>query len=433
MHRPLRRLVAALALVFAAAPVGATGPRLKSSCPAPLPPDLPATTRGPIEPDVAALPSAPAGALTTPAAIRYRLLNERECQCRAVQFAPLAGTLARERQALAEAHPCCECSIIRTLLPRHCDDRANNLRRCILYYTELEIRNRSAGTALDLYFQIAEAEAKDDLLSLGRDALTGAYDQAKDVADKGFKLPIELASLQRQQLEAGADRIRLHEALLDLNGKLKMLIGQDDLPVDEWLWPASDFQISYEPIDPDAALRTALNQRAELQLLRTLSRDLDAKTLPVIREFLKGLNTSLGAQAQSDSPLGKLADAIKAILTSHALERALRSNQIDQLLAEREKAVTNEVRLALTQLMTHSRLVDLERQRVLAWQARVQEMQDRLAKSEATFLDVLQAKLDWYKSRAALTAGVMGWHRAYARLRLAQGVLVAECCSSSPQ
>jgi hypothetical protein len=432
MHRPLRRLVAALALAFVVAPAGATDLRPTGSCSTPLPPELPATTRGPIEPDAAAIPTARPEALTSPA-IRYRSLSVRECQCRAVEFAPLAGTLARERQALVDAHPRCERPIVHALFTCHCDDRANKLHQSILYFTELEIRNRSAGAALDLYFQIAEAEAKDDLLALGRDSLAGAYVQAKDVADKGFKLPIELASLQRQQLEAGADRIRLHGALLDLNGKLKMLIGQHNLPVDEWLWPAGDFKISYDPIDPETAIRVALDQRAELRLLRVLSRDLDAQTLPVVRDFLKGLNAALGAQASSNSPLGKLAQLTKGILTAQAAERALRSNQIDQLLAERENAVTNEVRLALTQLVTQGQLVDFDRQRVLAWQARVQEMEDRLAKSEATFLDVLQAKLEWFKARAALTSDVMGWHRACARLRLAQGVLVAECGSFSPQ
>ena len=95
--------------------------------------------------------------------------------------------------------------------------------------------------------------------------------------------------------------------------------------------------------------------------------------------------------------------------------------------------MAGEVRQALAQLVTQGQLVDLERQRVLGWQARVQEMQNRLAKSESTFLDVLQAKLEWYKARAALTADVMGWHRACAQLRLAQGVLVAECGMATPQ
>ena len=64
---------------------------------------------------------------------------------------------------------------------------------------------------------------------------------------------------------------------------------------------------------------------------------------------------------------------------------------------------------------------------MLAWQTRVQEVEDRLGKGESTFLDLLSAKLDWYKARASLTADIMGWHRAQAQLRLAQGVLVMEC------
>jgi outer membrane protein TolC len=288
----------------------------------------------------------------------------------------------------------------------------------------LEIRNRSAGAALDLFFRIAEAEIKDDLLALGGTALAGAYRQAKDLADRGFKLPIELGSLDRQRLEAAADRTRLQGALIDLNSKLKGLIGQDNLPIDEHLWPASVPTINYAPIDPEAAIQQALEQRAELQLLRILQCRLDAKSLPVVREFLKGFNASLGVPEGANSPLGQLSAAVSA----HASERAVRYDQIHQLLAEREKAVANEVRDALSQLKVQGQLVDLDRQRVLAWQARVHEMEDRLDKGEANFLDVLNSRLEWYKARAALAADVTGWHRAEVQLRLAQGVLVGECC-----
>ena len=425
MHRPLRLHVAAWAWALLAFCVtGGIAGHPADGCDAP---PLPPTTRGHLEPDATTMPAAPAGAFAAIGEVHYRLLGVRDCQCRAVQFAPLASTLARERHALAAVPACCEHPILHCVCPCQCDDRANKLRQCILYYAELEARNRSAGAALDQFFRIAEAEAKDDLLGLGRADLAGAHEQAKSLADQGFKLPIELASLDRQQLEAEADQVRLHGALIEFNGRLKGLIGQSELPQDERLWPAADFAISYSPIDPESAIQVALTQRAELQLLRTLNCELDVKTLPVIREFLKGLNPGLGVQATANSRLGRACFAFKVLVTRHAAEKSERSDQLEQLLAEREKAVSDEVRQALAQLVMQSQLVDLDRRHVLAWQARVQEMQDRQSKSAATFLDVLQAKLEWYKSRATFTADVMGWHRAYAQLRLAQGALVAEC------
>lgn len=419
MNRLSCRLVAALAMCIAPAPIWANGHGTLA---------LPETQRSSLEPDAAKLPKPPSDHASIGAAKLYRLLRVRDAQCLAVQHAPMAGTLARERQELCNAHPCCQHPIVHCLMPCHCDDRANRLRQCILYYTELEIRNRSAGAALELFYRIAEYEAKDDLLALGRTALGGAYDQAKDVADKGFKLPIELASLQRQQMEADADRVRVQGALLDFNARLKGLIGHDQLPIEERLWPDADVGVSYEPIDVEAAIQVALRQRAELQLLRILDRDLDAKTLPVVRAFLQGVNGSLGATAVSHSPVGKMFAAIKALVTRRSAEQDQRSDQIQQLLDEREQAVATEVRQAVAQLATQGQLVDFDRQRVLAWEARVKEVEDRLAKSESTFLDVLQAKLEWYKARAALTADVMAWHRAQVQLRLAQGVFVGECC-----
>jgi outer membrane efflux protein len=431
MHRTLRAPVAALILAILLAPPAAwaTGHRKGEPCASqPAPATLPDTTRGSLEPDAKTVPQFPVDGENSGNAAHYRLLIARDCQCLAVQHAPLASTLARDRQALADAHPCCQHPIVHLLLPCHCDDRASKLKQCILYYAELEARNRSAGAALELFYRIAEFEVKDDLLAAGIAAVGGGYDQAKSVADQGFKLPIELESLHRQQLDARADRVRVQAALTEFNGKLKGLIGQSDLPFCERLWPGADFAISLAPIDADAAIQTALAERAELKLLRTLNCELDARTLPVIREFLKGLNAALGAQALSNSPLGRMVDSVKLLLTRHALEKALRSGQIEQLLAEREKAVADEVRQAIAQINAQGQLVDLERQRVLAWQARVQEVEDRLGQGESTFLDLLSAKLDWYKARASLTAGIMGWHRAQVQLRLAQGVLVMECC-----
>lgn len=430
MHRPLYRYVVAWALLAMQSAAWAGDRRRPGECSARPATELPATQRGHLEPDADKMPAPPAGAFTSVGERRYRQLTVRDCQCLAVQFAPLASTLARERHELAAIPACCEHPILHSICPCRCDDRVNKLRQCILYYAELEARNRAAGSALDLYFRIAESEAKDDLLVLGRNDLAGAHEQAKSLADSGFKLPIELASLERQQLEAEADRTRLQGALIELNSKLKGLVGQNDLPIEEQLWPSADFAISYAPIDVEFAVQTALSQRAELQLLRTLNGELDAKTLPVVREFLKGLNPALGTQAKANTRFGRLCLTFKVLLTRHAAERSERSDQLEELLAEREKAIADEVRQDIAILIVQSQLVDQDRRNVLAWAARVQEMENRQAKSAATFLDVLQAKLDWYKARATFTADVMAWHRAMAQLRTAQGVLVSECCSA---
>lgn len=362
----------------------------------------------------------------------YRLLTAADAQAAAVRFAPMADALARERCKLAAAHPCCDKKWVRCLLPCHCDDRANEMKAVILEHTEQDIRNRSAGVAMEMFFRIAELEAKDDLLVLGRTSLAVAHGQARDLADKGFKLPIELASLERQRLEVEADQARLQGGLYELNSKLKSLIGQDELPETERLWPAANW--STPPATPDAAsaIPIALQQRAELQLLRRLNCDLDAKTLLVVREFLKTVHGALGASSGSNSPFFHAIECLGALFSRHAAERALRGGQLQQLIADRERAVADEVRQALAAMAMNARLIELDRQRAHSWQVRVQEMRDRVARGAATFLELLQAETEWYKVRASLLGDIMAWHRAWAQLKTAQGAWTCEACSPSP-
>lgn len=391
-------------------------------------PELPPATRGDIE---SAATSGPLPSTSTDSKEKqlYRLLSVPDAQAAALQFAPMADALARERRSLADAHPCCEKKWVRCLLPCHCDDRANVLKAAILEHTEQDSRNRSAGVAMELFFSIAELEAKDDIAILARSALAVAHDQAKDLADKGFKLPIELASLERQRLEVEADQARLQGALNELNGRLKSMIGQDAMPDSERIWPSADWAIPPSSIDAAAAIQIALQQRAELQLLRRVNCDLDAKTLLVVRAFLKTVNGAMGSSPKSNSPIIHVFEMVCALFSGHSSERSQRSGQLEQLLADRERAVASEVRQALSAMIMNARLMELDRQRAQSWQVRVQEMRDRVARGAATFLELLHAETEWLKARTALIGDIMAWHRARAQLTTAQGGWTNGRCS----
>ena len=75
------------------------------------------------------------------------------------------------------------------------DAVVERLRRTILYYAELEARNRTAGAALELYFRIAENETRADLLTLARTDLADAVAKLHKTVAQGIKLPVEPASL----------------------------------------------------------------------------------------------------------------------------------------------------------------------------------------------------------------------------------------------
>ena len=117
----------------------------------PAAPQLPLTNRGTIEPDVSALASlANASPPARPA--QYRRLTAAECRSLAVQNAPLAADLETHPANDAPPHPLA-----------HKKPELAELSRLVRGYAADEIRNRSAGDALDDYYKLAAAEGQFDL------------------------------------------------------------------------------------------------------------------------------------------------------------------------------------------------------------------------------------------------------------------------------
>jgi hypothetical protein len=450
----MRRLPLAVLTGLALALPGPASADWRRSRPAPepTPPNLPATERGSVEPTPTALPATPAADLPPiyfPEP-HYRLLREAEAQCLAVRFAWLANLLDKEREQMAKAHPppsgCQGCFGAKA-------DRGWELRRRILYYAALDDRNRSAGQALPLYFKAAELETQIALLQTTRDDLAGAIKKSEELSKKGFRLPTDPGALRRQLLDTEADLIRAQAGLLDVNGRLKGLIGfnsdvsptrqrgscpktlagasgsEDDFgSADDWLWPAVEVQVTFEGVEVEGAVKLALEKRPELLLLREMSGDLDKQTLPVVREYLHGVSGLMGASGGPTKRLAETLVAVKALLSGGTGEKESRQAQIAQLLAERERAVAEEVRRGVADLHAKARLVALSRERVLSADEHRRDAEQKAARAGGSFLEVLSANLDWYKARNQLTVDVMAWHTARARVREAQGVFVWECC-----
>jgi outer membrane protein TolC len=72
--------------------------------------------------------------------------------------------------------------------------------------------------------------------------------------------------------------------------------------------------------------------------------------------------------------------------------------------------------------------VALSRERVVNAETRRRETDDKARSGAVSYLEVLNANLDWYKARGQLVTDVMGWYTSHAQLRQAMGLLVAECC-----
>lgn len=400
---------------------GCHGPAVRlvpsPACPtaAPVAAELPAVTPNPIEPDPATLP------VTDPAGIdaaqlfaadpgSFRGLTEPHCRDLAAARSPAANLLDAEN-----AQP--------TVTTGHhdCPSGSAGVEREARAYAARDARNRAAADALDRYYQLADAEARTELLALGLQA----FDRVRQESDKlrAAGLPVPTADeLLRQRAKLLADADQAEAGIRLLNIDLKARMGLPTGGTDR-LWPTGTFAINPAPTDTEAAVRFALGNRPDLLMLRTLCHGLSAETLPAARDQLRGAG---GLPGGADLPAAT--PKLLRLLTPHRPDPRELAEQVAVdaarkelcvLIAEREAQAAAEVRAAAVSRDSAARRVALARSRVDSWKAKLDDLKARGGKPA----EVAQAEIEWYKARAELVGEVMAWHRARVKLGLATGKL----------
>jgi outer membrane protein TolC len=387
---------------------------------------LPIVERGHIEPDGETL----SAAVVSPLAQRefvYRALAAEPCQCLAVRNADMANLLDAERQGVAKQ------AAQSGWLRAHREHGLSDIKQTILFNAAEEIRNRNAAAALELYYHLAEAEAKSDLVERSLQILRDVSDRFRDMKKKGLRLPLDFETLARQQIEVQIQQTQLQQAIDQFNSDLNRLLGLHGCTPGERLWPTADFSISSETIDVDRAVAQGLAQRPELVVLREVESKLDARILPAVGQLAKSVNALLGMADQQPRLLFAvllLRGLYGGSDTRIALE--VRRQQLRQQLADRERAVAEEIRQAVWTLATQEQLVALTRQKVRSWETGVRELEDRNKQGLASLTEVAMGKLDGLRARGDLVKEVMAWHIARVRFKQAQGLLPPECANQAP-
>ncbi len=387
-------------------------------------PSLFPANRGSIDIDLAKLPSPSSnlpGLLPGPDGQHpYWGLTEAECLCQAAANSSLGNMLEGENGAKG----------------RHGKKRsgkAGDVKQNVYFYLAEEARNQSAGAAMDLYYRLAEAEAKWDLLQSSLETTQEVQKEIHKIRQQGLKVTSEVEALERRGLEVQTDQHRLRGAIIKLNGELASLLGWDSSQ--GLLWPAADFAVVDSAVDTEEAVALGLAQRPQLLLLREVNANLNAQTLPLVRGLLQGVNPLLGLALKVEHPclgwvlcLGKICSSLHPC--QEKAELAQRRRQVQQLLRDREKAVAEEVRQAVYHLRTQTQLVAMARQRALLRRARYVELEERRRQGLASLLEVAPAKLAWSQASSEVVQEVMAWHIAQVRLKQAQGVLTQDCQSA---
>lgn len=341
----------------------------------------------------------------------YWGMTPHETQCRAAEKSGTAEMMEKEYQALDD----------QGCLKRN--SKSTEMKRTILRHSSVEARNIAAGTALELYYRLAEFEAKADLL---RDSLAIAADALADLRkakEQGINVSTELEKLSKQQWEVGADLTRAQLGIQQINGELGRLLNWHNLSLCGYLWPVCSFAMVESCDNPEEAVALGMAHRAQLTLIRAVRDDVDAKTLSAILLVLRSYNGFLG-MSRSESFISFMG---ATLAPGKRMEAEKRRQQMDEILHEQEYVVAQEIRLAIHTIRAKTQLVGLAREKINLAQTKLKDLQEKKERGLASNLDISAQKLALVQAQGELIQEVMAWHTARAKLKQAQGLLAFEC------
>ncbi|WP_439624871.1 hypothetical protein [Gemmata sp.] len=389
----------------------AVAPRPGQPTAAPVARDLPLTEPVALALDGRDVPVPPARTAVGVQGDAFRKLTERDC----VLFAAASSGAANLLDEGSRVPP----------RGGDCDPARDELQRSVRTHAALELRNRAAADALERFFQLADAEARGQLLRDGFPVLDGQLDRAKKAQAAGIRFPLDVGELTRKRSQLATDLEQTEHASRLLNLDLKRRLGLPYQPAAERLWPAADFAVDPAARDAEAAVAAALADRPELRGLRALYHGLTPDTLPDVRELLKA-NSALPNQ-RLPLTLRRLLGRDQGPDPAALAELEVRRKQLLDLIAERERAVADETRAALLDLDAQVTRIGRARERLAGLEVKLADaVKQRLADQPGAELLEAHSRTEVLKARAEVVAEVVAWHQARVRLRAAQGAFAWE-------
>jgi hypothetical protein len=282
-----------------------------------------------------------------------------------------------------------------------------------------EARNRSAGAALKLYYQLLELELKSDVLASSLVELDSLVKTVDTLRDKGFKVPEGSYELKKQRIELQADQAKLRSGLVKLNGELKNLLAIDP-SVPGFLLPADAVKVAPDPLDADIAVQVGLANRADLQLLRTLQGTTTDRTVGAVRRVLMGATPILGAVMPVQAEKPALVPFVRSMAKAEACQL---KSQLQSVVADREREATKDIRNAVDEWITARDLVAIGRSKFQLAKEQVTDLEKRDKLGQAVEVELRKARLEAYKLEADLVSEIARWKLADVKAREELGLL----------
>lgn len=343
----------------------------------------------------------------------FQLLDAVTCQCNAATNANLANLVELERH-WAKVIIDCDTKNVRKNL---CLDRD------LLALHANGLRNASAASALEAFYQLAGLEAQEHFLLQGIGEAKRTLGRADNLLAEGLALPnaVDRSSIQSKLSELHDQKLQLEFLRIQLNGQLQKLVG---CPLDEhaFYWPQVDWESDWTPLDVEVELADGLSTRSDLRGLSLVMRNLEKSTLPIARGVLKFADSTLG----SVEPIDGLIHTVRCS-RCYEQEVPVRCRQLSMFYQETENLATGEIKSAVYK-------VNLQRQRVVVAQQNVQELRNRLYELEKTrdtndvsIFEISNLRGRLYEGEANLVTQMVSLKLAEVSLRKSQGFLALEC------
>ena len=353
--------------------------------------------------------------------IAYRDLSAGECQCLAARES-LPGNLLASKSS-----ECCEASSGGLCGKDEKKERTARLRRIILQGAEMEERNRTAGLALDLFYQLAEAEANRGVLGDSLAELDDALGKIQVLRAQGLPVGEEETTLRDRRNALLGDEVELELGIDRLNGQLLLMLKLAP-PDAAWRLRPIDSGEFNGAVELNSAVAEGLSRRPELIALRRAEAAMDASTEADIRQMLAKFEPFLGIDCAP-----KLHPGLVLIRTLaapfHGDEEASSSirRQVSMLRADRERAVAEEVRQGVLEVWARDRQIVIAGDRVRQAEADLGDRRAQQAQGVGSFAALAAARLKLLEAQGAELARRKEAAVARVKVRQAQGVLGQEC------
>jgi len=341
----------------------------------------------------------------------FNLLSFSDCQCAAASNAATANLLEREAQ-LADV-------LIENRLEKAAC--AQQLQRDLIMFRSLENRTEMAATAAIAFYNLALVETLQSLLDDSLGEIAEAHHQAEQLRAEALVDSEVVEQLKRQQAEMHEKLAELLLNRIRLNGQLRIVLDcRLDSPFP--YWPQANLHASLETIDKELEVSDGLATRPDLRALRLTLCRLDKTTLPIARGVLGVADASLGTVVAGGSRLRNLTERD---LVDY--EITVRENQLQAMLHQREQQVIAQILDAAWKIETVQRHVALASEKLASRRREVQRTEQLREVSDASVLDVKQARLQVDQAVADFIQAIVALRLAEVELKRAKGSLAGEC------